>query len=200
MNGLYASWRVGAVQQRIYWSKDGGGEPVYLAAHQIPSGSVKGKIFVCERYGAGPLTGQEIPGDIMWDGFIYELFNISHAAEFNDAAKGAGAGTMTRQAYIEKMTRCEFAALTAAARFRRETWRPYLENKGLEIHGGVGRNDVPADYKEWISGYTDPNGYPALYGRYYDNLRRYHSDAKLVESNGTHERAVEKNEGSKTWF
>lgn len=141
---------------RIVWRNE---EPSdgFPADHQSPGLARPGQIRVSRWQRAHKL----------WNGAVFELFNISHSPEFRRLFEQAWTGTIDRFAFVENVAYEEYLASQTMQSFYLDAWCPYGELRGIDPHWEPWYPPVCSwtDYKN----YCKPDTYPNFpYGRDYD--------------------------------
>lgn len=153
------------IHYRIYWQAKGTESfvipPGVQAAHCYPTDIHEALLWVA------PLDNPEA----MWAGAVFELFNITNHDAFEAIERDAMLHYCNREQYIMRYAELEYQAARQTARFYRQIWQPYCQNKGLKSSGQHWFLDIPPTFAEWIALYKDPQGYPWVpYSGYYDRL------------------------------
>ena len=154
--------------QRIQWRNSKLKEPdsyISNSRYSIPS---RRECFI--RLRAKDIKGNELNGELLWSGLIFEFFNLENSSDFFDVYKQAIRGELSKAQYIEKSTRLEHKALSKTVRFYNSIWVPEMKKKGIKTVSSYWIRGFKPKYKEWISQYWDESGYPFdSFGFYYDS-------------------------------
>ncbi len=109
--------------------------------------------------------------EVLWSRAAYELHNSQTRAASELLVRAAMAGSIDKQAYVEGVTRLEYAALGRTWGFYRAIWRPWAHERGIHTERRKWPYRLPSSYGAWIGGFDDPDGYPRdSIGAYYDRV------------------------------
>lgn len=155
-----------ALGQRIYWNDSAPMDSAYGADHIMAQDgrpvSIRVGVTLLAAKGAKRASCQDL-----WRGAIFELNNTLNDFEFMRINDEACSGKLTREAFLESVTRLEYISVVRVAEIHRNLWKETV------VNGRLTTTDwgeyIPATYKKWISGYQDRSGYPwSSWGKYYD--------------------------------
>jgi hypothetical protein len=166
---------------RIYWDSnqldEAGNE--YYASSKYPS---RGKFGSIRLRSINHVTGKPYDAETLWHGFVFETFNIQNAKEFQRIDNEAEHGRLSKEQFIEKTTRVEFAALQRTAKFYGTVIYPAAYKNNIETKPKIWGSWSPKTYEAWIAQYTDHHHYPFdSFGKIYD---RQYSSGKTKGKSG----------------
>jgi hypothetical protein len=109
--------------------------------------------------------------EVLWYRAAYELHNGQNSAAAGRLARDAKAGSIGKDAYVEGITRLEYAALGKTWDFYCAIWRPWAVESGVPTDRRKWPYRFPSRYEDWFRQYDDPDGYPwNSIGLYYDRV------------------------------
>ena len=150
---------------RIRWRAD---EPLGNADHaysEKEGGFIR--LSKLERYGSN--RGKPRPFESLWGDAIYEFLNFENGPDTYDNFLSTLAGLVTKQEYMENITRLEHRALIKQMQFYEKRWKPWAVKNCVSTDQRYWHGQVPKKYEDWIAQYRNPKGYPwNPYGKYYE--------------------------------
>lgn len=155
-----------AANERIYWSPGAVGGGFEFDSEQSPP----------DRGTAGFIRlrkidehGKPLAPNRLLAAFVFECFNIRGGPAFDSLYEEALTGALSKDQYIEKGTRIEFAATRKAADFYRNIYLPLAKKRHYELDPFYWEAESPTTYAAWRAQYTDRSEYPwSFWGKYYD--------------------------------
>ncbi len=108
--GVLYSWAVRKfagedLGQRIFW--DPADPPDTSADHFSPTATSPGRVRVRGQYKDGPHAGKERAGEEMWEGVVYELYNILSVKDFRRRSDDAAAGKLSKEEFVVRTAEVE---------------------------------------------------------------------------------------------
>lgn len=155
-----------AANERIYWSSGAvGGGFEFDAEQSPPDGGKPGFI----RLRKTDEHGKPLAANRLLAAFVFECFNIRGGPAFDSLYEEALTGKLTKDQYIDKGTRIEFAATRKAADFYRTIYLPLAKKRNYDLDPQYWEAETPTTYPAWRAQYTNRAGYPwSFWGKYYD--------------------------------
>jgi len=168
------------LNQRIYWSSELPPKGVD-AQHYSGDENQPPTIRVHPIYQSGPTQGQRKPFHDIWAEVVFELYNITHKSQLQNAQEQALSGEISLRGWLEAVTRIEHQALVQTGTFYRTYWRQWISKRGLSTYSlrWTQIQQVPQNYAHWISTYRNLDSYP-----YADYIQYYREQIAPNISNG----------------
>jgi hypothetical protein len=145
------------------------------AEHTAPSATQRGSIRLRKFAAKLADEGDAATFDECWRRAVFELHNISHAADFRRAADDAAAGKLTESQYVAAVCRAEYRAAQLSRAFYVRVYLPWAIKQGV-------KTDARRWYTWWwgaaenvLDRFADREAYPwRPYTRYFWRLRVQH--------------------------
>lgn len=132
---------------------------------------IPGRDICCIRLRKYDGANQLIEGELLWSSLIFEFHNIAEGERFYQVYLDAINDRLTREQYIEGMTRIEHISLGRTYSFYQNRWFPAMNKKNLETHSKYWRLNYKREYRDWINQFKDQSSYPYdNYGSYFDKV------------------------------
>jgi hypothetical protein len=102
----------------------------------------------------------DLSGEEAWASFIFELYNIRNAADFERINQDVAKGVCNEEQYVRRYAQLEYEALRQTNAFYRQTWLPACQKVGKNSNSRYWFDQLPQTFEAWIAQYNDRNGYP----------------------------------------
>jgi len=142
------------LQSVIYWQN---GES---ADFQIPKGVAAVHRSPSPLHEAAIWLHPDLSGEEAWASFVFELYNIRNATDFECINKDVTKGVCNQEQYVRRYAQLEYKALQQTNQFYRQTWLPACQKIGKNTNPRYWFDQLPQTFEAWIAQYNDRNGYP----------------------------------------
>jgi tetratricopeptide (TPR) repeat protein/protein involved in polysaccharide export with SLBB domain len=149
---------------RKFAGEDLGEEIFWASAHldwegvnYPPSDEIPGCIMVAERHGSGKTTDERVSFDEMWNTVVFELYNITNAAAFEELDRQATKGELSRSQYVAKTMKIESRAAEKTRSFYIHVYLPWAMQHRVATYSPSWHTGTRADPSEGLVQSYDEN-------------------------------------------
>lgn len=157
-----------AIGQHIEWDSTKLDEMDFFASHNSSPHSGKLASISLQRCDH---DGKQIGAEELCRHFFFETFNIRNHSKFVREFQLACFTKTSREDYVQKNAKLEYAAIRAIANFYQQTVKPWADQSKIKTHPGMWNVPLDPTFEIWMKQYTDRSGYPwRFWGAQYDNF------------------------------
>lgn len=122
--------------QRVFWDAAEPWPGMDAMCHPRDADS-PARIHVRREYGDGPNKGEAMPFERLWQGAVFELFNVGNSEQFVRIAKQAAAGELSKNDYVRQNIDGEAHAAERTRAFYIHVFLPWAREHNVPTHPGL---------------------------------------------------------------